>query len=296
MAVLGDAAGWMIVLLSGILSLIGFSFIYFLIRKFPGQNIIEIARVISGPLLGTVIGMAFFLFFLTITSLFLRQFVESFILSILPRTPISVITACFLILLIYGCLLGIETLSRVAWFFGPYLLLGLMIILLFSLSQADLQHLAPILGTGPLPLLKSSIINTSLFSEILLFGLIAPLITKKEKIIGTGVYGLLISIVINTVIVMIVVLVFNYESAAKLIFPALQLARLISLEEFVQRVEAVFVFLWFFVAAIQLGGLFYGSVISFAQTFRIRDYRPLSIPLAVLIFHQPNSCLHDPSS
>jgi len=212
------------------------------------------------------------------------NYLESFILSILPRTPISVITACFLILLIYGCLLGIETLSRVAWFFGPYLLLGLMIILLFSMSQADLQHLAPILGTGPLPLLKSSIINTSLFSEILLFGMIAPLITKREKILGIGVYSLLISIAINTIIVMIVVLVFNYESAAKLIFPALQLARLISLEEFIQRVEAVFVFLWFFAAAIQLGGLFYGTVISFAQAFRIRDYRPLSIPLAVLIF------------
>jgi hypothetical protein len=68
MAVLGETAGWMIVLLSGILSLIGFSFIYFLIRKFPGKNIIEIARMISGPLFGTIIGLAFFLYFLTITS------------------------------------------------------------------------------------------------------------------------------------------------------------------------------------------------------------------------------------
>jgi spore germination protein KB len=284
MAVLGGAAGWMIVLLSGILSLVGFAFIYFLIRKYPGKNIVEITRMISGSLLGTVIGLAFFLFFLTITSLILRQFAESFILSILPKTPISVIITCFLILLIYACLLGIETITRVAWFFGPYLLLGLAIILLFSMSQADLQHLVPILGTGPIPLLKASFVNTSLFSEILLFGLIAPLVTKKSKIFGIGVYSILIAIVINIAIVVIVVLVFNYVSAAKQIFPVFQLARLISVEEFLQRVEAVFVFLWFFTAAIQLSALFYGTVTSFAQAFRIKNYRPLSIPIAVLIF------------
>lgn len=284
MAVFGEAAGWLIVLLSGVLGLIGFSFIYFLIRKYPGKNIVEIARLISGPIVGALVGLLFFLFFLAITSFFLRQFVESFILSILPRTPISVITTCFLIILIYGCLLGVETISRVAWFLGPYLLGGLIIILVFSLAQADIQHLAPILGTGPLPVIKSSLFNISLFSEIILFGLIAPLIGNRQKIFGVGIYSILIAILINTTIVAVTILVFNYVSAAKLIFPVLQLARLVVLEEFFQRAEAIFVFLWFLTAAIQLSGLFYGTVISFAQAFRIQDYRPLSIPIAVLIF------------
>jgi spore germination protein KB len=284
MVTLGEAAGWFIVLLAGIGSLIGFAFIYLLIRKYPGQNIIEIARVICGPIFGSLIGLIFFLFFLTISSLLLRQFVESFILAILPRTPISVITAGFLILLIYSCLLGIQTISRVAWFFGPYLLMGLIIILFFSMKRADLQNLLPILGTGPIPLLKSSIPNISIFSEILLFGLLAPLITKKKKLLGVGIYSLIISMAINTAIVVIVILVFNYIAAAKQIFPVFQLARFVVLEEFLQRVEAAFVFLWFFTGAIQLSGLFYGAVTSFAQAFRIRDYRPLSFPIAVLIF------------
>jgi spore germination protein KB len=284
MVFLGEAAGWGIVLLSGILSLIGFLFIYFLVRKFPGKNLIEITRVICGPIIGGFIGLIFFLFFLAITSLYLRQFVESFILSILPRTPISVITFCLLVLLIYGCLLGIETITRVAWFFGPYLLLGLVIIISFSMSHADIQRMAPVLGTGPLTILKESLPNTSLFSEILLFGLIAPLIANKSKIFGVGFYSLTIAILINMVIVVVVEMVFNYIAASRLVFPVFQLARLISLEEFIQRVEAVFVFLWFFTAAVQLSALFYGTVTSFAQAFRIQDYRPLSIPIAVLVF------------
>jgi len=126
--------------------------------------------------------------------------------------------------------------------------------------------------------------NISLFSEILLLGLIAPLIANKSKIFGVGAYSVIISIVINIAIVMLVVLVFNYISAAKQIFPVFQLARLVSLEEFIQRVEAVFVFFWFFTAAIQLSALFYGTVTSFAQAFHIKDYRPLSIPIGVLVF------------
>jgi spore germination protein KB len=284
MAVLGESAGWIIVLLAGILSLIGFLFIYFLLRKYPGKNIIEIARVVSGSVIGSMVGVVFFIFFLLITSFYLRQFVESFILTILPRTPISVITFSLMVILVYGCLLGIETISRVAWFFGPYLLAGLIIILLFGMSHADVQRLLPILGTGPAALLKASLTNISLFSEILLFGLIAPLIANQAKLFGVGFYSIIIAILINIALTIVMILVFNYIASARLIFPAFQLARLITLEKFIQRVEAVFVFLWFFTAAIQLSALFYGTVISFAQAFRIGDYRPLSIPLGVLVF------------
>ena len=33
-----------------------------------------------------------------------------------------------------------------------------------------------------------------------------------------------------------------------------------------------------------MGGLFYGSVVSFAATFNIKEYRPLIIPIAAVVF------------
>ncbi|HBF38782.1 MAG TPA: hypothetical protein DDW50_15875 [Firmicutes bacterium] len=161
---------------------------------------------------------------------------------------------------------------------------ALFIILLFGMAHTDVPRLLPILGTGPSALLNSSLTNISLFSEILLFGLIAPLIANQAKLFGVGFYSIIIAILINIALTIVMILVFNYIASARLIFPAFQLARLITLEKFIQRVEAVFVFLWFFTAAIQLSALFYGTVISFAQAFRIGDYRPLSIPLGVLVF------------
>ena len=284
MALLGDAAGWIIVLLSGIYSLVGYFFLSSLLRKYPGKNIIQISNQLGGPIVGKIIGVGFFLFFSAITSLYLRQFAESFILAILPRTPISILTIFFLVLLIYTVLLGIETLSRVAWLLGPYLLTALIIILFFSLPQASLNHLTPVLGPGPAPLLKYSIANLSIFAEIILLGIIAPLVRDRNKINRIGVIGLTVAIIINVGITTLATAVFNYAAIQKMIFPIFQLTRLIAYGEFIQRVEAVFVFLWFFWAGIQLGGLFYGTVTSFAQTFRIKNYRPLTFPLAVLIF------------
>lgn len=284
MALLGDAAGWIIPLLSGIYSLVGYFFLSTLLRKFPGKNIIQISNKIGGGIVGKLIGTLFFLFFLLITSLYLRQFTESFILAILPRTPISVLTIFFLILLVYACLLGIETLSRVAWLLGPYLLTALMIILFFSLPQSTFNYLVPVLGPGPVPLLKFSIINLSIFAEIILLGIIAPLVRDREKINRIGVIGLIVSLLLNVGVTLLVISVFNYPAAKKMIFPILQLTRLIAYGEFIQRVEAVFVFLWFFWAGIHLGGLFYGTVTSFAETYRIKNYRPLTLPIAVLVF------------
>lgn len=284
MALLGDAAGWIIALLSGIYSLVGFFFLSFLLRRHPGKNIIQISHQLAGGFIGKIIGVVFFLFFLIITSLYLRQFAESFILAILPRTPISVLTLFFLVLLIYATLLGIETLSRVAWLLGPYLLTALIVILFFSLPQATFNFLVPILGPGPAPLIKYSIVNLSIFAEIVFLGIIAPLIRDQDRINRIGLISLITSIIINVGVTLLVTAVFNYAASKKMIFPIFQLTRLIAYGEFIQRVEAVFVFLWFFWAGIQLGGLFYGTVTSFAETFRIKNYRPLSLPIAVLIF------------
>ncbi len=284
MALLGAAAGWMIVLLAGIFSLTGFYFLYTLNRRYPSNTLVEAAREITGNTIGTCIGIILFLFFLVITALSLRQFAESFILAILPRTPISVITLFFLALLVYATLLGIETLSRVAWLFGPYLLLALIAVLAFALPQVDFSFLFPFLGNGPGPILLNSLTHLSLFSEILLFGFIAPLIRKKEKRFGVGLYSLLISIMINMLITIIVLVVFNYVAANKLIFPIFQLTRLISFGEFIQRVESIFVFLWFFTAGIQLGGLFYATTFSFSHTFNIKEHRPIIFPLAIIVF------------
>jgi spore germination protein (amino acid permease) len=283
LALLGDAAGWIIILLAGSLSLIGFYFLNSLIHQYPSQNIIQISRQLTGNIFGTGFGIIIFVFFLILTAFMLRKFAESFILTILPRTPISLIMIVFLILLIYTVLLGIETLSRVAWFFGPYLLIALATILLFSLPMAHLDNLTPVLGPGPLPILKHSIIRSSFFAEIILLGLVAPLIRKQEKVFGIGFYSLVISILINLAVTLTMTMVFNYVASSHIIFPIFQLARLISYGEFIQRVEALFVFLWFFTAGIQLGGLFYGCVISFSETFKINEYRPLVFPLAVII-------------
>ncbi|MCL6590434.1 MAG: spore germination protein [Firmicutes bacterium] len=284
MAMLGGAAGWIIVLLAGVFSLAGFYFIYALIRKFPSRNIIEIGHEAGGPFIGTLTGLLMFLFFLALTSFILREYAETYILTILPRTPISVISFFLLGIMIYATVLGIEILTRVAWFFAPYLLTTLLIILFFSLSQGNIENLCPILGTGPLAIFKHSLSHSSIFAEILLFALIAPLIRKQKRLARIGLASLLIAIIINAIVAMGIVLVFNYREAGRLIFPIFQLARLITFGEFIQRVESVFVFLWFFAAGVQLCGLFYGTVIGFAGAFKIKNYRPLVFPLGLLVF------------
>lgn len=283
-ALRGDAAGWIIVLLSGILSLVSYFFLSALLRKYPGKNIIQISEQVGGGIFGKLIGALLFFFFLAITSMYLRQFAESFILAILPRTPISVITIFFLVLLVYTTLLGIETLSRVAWLLGPYLLVALIIILLFAIPQTSFGFLVPVLGPGPIPLLKYSLEHLSIYAEIILLGMIAPLIREREKTKQIGFYSLVAAVIICTGVTILTTMVFNYVEFKKMIFPVFQLTRLIAYGNFIQRVEAVFVFLWFFWAGIQLGGLFYGTVTSFAETFRIKNYRPLTLPIAVLVF------------
>ncbi|HYH03927.1 MAG TPA: endospore germination permease, partial [Bacillota bacterium] len=234
MALLGGTAGWLLVLLSGFLSLLGFLIIYALIRRFPEDNIFEMARRVTGKIIGTVLGIGIFFYFLIITTLLVRQFAESFILAILPRTPISIITLVFMFMLMYGTFLGIETISRVAWFFGPYLLLALIVVITSS-APTQLEFVLPVMGKGLIPVLKNSAINIASFSEILFLAVVAPLIQKKERLFRIGMWSILIATIILTAMTAIVIITFNYNSASHLIFPVFQLTRLITIGEFVQR-------------------------------------------------------------
>lgn len=278
-----SSAAWITILFSGLFSLGGFCIIYWLLQRFPSDNIFGIARKITGNLVGTVLGIMVFCYFLIITSLLIRQFAESFILAILPRTPISVLTFFFVLLLMYGTMMGISAISRVAWFMGPYLLLGVVAIFI-SMANAHLENLAPVLGKGLGSIFQNALIYVSSFSEILVIAVIAPLLRRKNDLFRLGSWSISIATLILTGITMLAIATFNYNAASHLIFPVFQLTRLISLGSFIQRVEALFVFLWFFTAGIQVSALFYSTVISFSETFRIKNYRPLVFPLATLVF------------
>ena len=283
MAIIGGTASWLVVTLAAMGALLGYLVLDALLARFPGLDLIQISRRLIGWLT-PLFGLLFFLFFLAVTALVTRQFAETFVVGILPRTPIGVIGGLLLVLLVLASYLGLETISRLAILYAPYLLLFLLLVYALVLPNASLLNLAPVWGKGLPKIILPSLGKSSVYADLVLLGFFAPSLREpsRRRAVGLSALGATFLIFILTAVVF--TLVFDYPGTTQVYFPLFQLARLVSIGEFFQRVEAVFIFLWFFAAVIAMSAAFYACAYIFCRVFSLTTHRPLLFPLAVLVY------------
>lgn len=280
----GETAGWLLTLLSGLTGALGWSLVVLFMRRFPGRSLIQAVEETLGPYLGLPVQLLYVGVFVAITAVVVRQLAETVITVILPTTPISVIIGTLLAAAGYACYLGMEAVARAARFFVPIVVVLVILILLLVLpSGARLTQTLPLLGPGPLPLLWRAVLRGSLFVDILLLPILAPNLKEPEKMARIGYQSILWSTLFWSAVVLVFQMLFPYPAAAKDPFPLLALARLISIGRFLQRVESFFIFAWIFATAAKLSASLLGAIASFAQTFHLRAYRPLAVPMTVLV-------------
>lgn len=284
-AKLGLSAGWMIPVIATALGLLGFGLIAVLMKRFPGKSIVEVSETVAGKYLGTVISLGFFAFFFYLTVMVLRQFAETVITTTLPQTPISVITAIFLAAVVYAAYMGIETIARGNWLLFPFMLLGYVTILAGVLPYFNSDNFFPLLGTGPAEILKFGMLKSSLLGEVLVLAVILPALRDREKFTRIGLMSIMISGMAMTLAVVVLIGTFTPQGAKyEAILPLYQLARLIYFGRFVQRIEALFIFVWIFAGLVEISLSLYASAVILARILKLPVYRPLVFPLALLAY------------
>lgn len=258
--------------------------IYKLSVRFPGETLISISESILGRLLGKVVSLGFAAFLIVITSLRLREFSETISAVVLPTTPISVITLTYTLLFIYAAWLGIEAIGRSSLLLLPFVVIPAVAISLMALQWADLKRALPLIDVPLLDLAKASAYSTSLFGEVTLLALFAPYVRRHRDVLAGGVYGVLLANFIITSAVVLTVVIFTARNTLHMQFPTYLLASIVTLGTFVQRVEALYVFVWFFSAVITLSVLFHATCLAIAQILDLKEYKRLIGSLAVIAY------------
>jgi len=280
----GLSAGWIMVIISLCGGLAGFLVIAALIRLFPDSTIVEAAERILGPVGGLAAGVVFFGFFITITSLTLRQFGEAMISAALPLTPISAIELVFMAAMFLACYLGIEVIGRSALLAAPYLTTAGALTVFLLYSFWNYHNFFPVWGAGIEQITKMGLLRSSAFGEILLVAYLAPVLGGAGRCLRAGFYSVLLAGLSILLLVAGMELAFSPETGRELNLPFYNMSRLVYLGRFFQRTEAVFVLFWSVAGMIMLAAGFYAATFSIANALRLPDYRPLLWPVGLMIF------------
>ncbi len=277
-------AGWILSIYISLVTLIVFTLLIRLYKRFEGKDILEVAEMGGGKILKILTGLiiAGVLFYLTVITI--REFSEDMKVISLPTSPLSYVMIFFIVGVIIGSFLGLESIVRYHAILVPVIATAYILILIGAIKLMDISNVYPILGTGAYDIFGKGFFRVSVFGELLLLFLIIPYIGsyKNAKRIGYTAIGF--SSVFFILGSLAYILSFPYPSNMEPFLPMYQLARLITYGRFFQRIESIFVFIWATAALMNLTVNFYFMVYVLSRIFDMKYIRPLIMPCAILVF------------
>lgn len=275
---------WIAVFLATFLGLGLGLFYYELVALHSGSNLFEIMEYCFTRPVAIGLGMVYSIYFLYVASRITRTFTELITIAILPLTPAEVISITFLLVIAYMIYLGLEVFARVTEIFLPYLFLFLFLFVIFLIASGlvDFSHLLPVMRDGFTPIMKALFppLLTFPFGELIVLTIILSNVNKFDTSKGTVFRGILIGGIFLTIVMFSIVITIGPEMMQNKTFPLLSTSRRIALGEFIERIEALIVFLMLLSTLVKVTIFLYCGLKGLQYIFRV-PYKFLAVPIAL---------------
>ncbi|MHB9143963.1 MAG: GerAB/ArcD/ProY family transporter [Symbiobacteriia bacterium] len=272
---------WLALLLGDGLGIL-MAFVYTaLLARFPGQTLVEIAPRLLGPWLGKTVGLLYVWFFLHLGALVLRNSWEFLTATVLKRTPPLATALVLALLMWYAVRGGLEVLARTAETVVPAMILLPTLFSLLLPGHGHLRNLLPMLEAGWLPLLKGSLqVATFPAGEVVVFAMLLPYMrpeAPRRRVVTAGIAAIA---VLSALVVARDVAVLG-PLREHIGYPAYVTISALTLSNFLEGLEGIIVVVWVAATFIKATVCLYAAVLGLAQGLGLRDYRPLTGPLAI---------------
>lgn len=285
-------AGWI-----NVLYITAIMFLYFFIvtklnSKFEGKDLIDISEYLGGNIGRMIVGLPIVLLLLYVTPVLLREYAEDIKIISLPTSPISFVMLFFVIPMMIGAYLGLESIVRFHAIVVPIISVAFLLIMLGVSKYYDFTNFYPILGTGISSIFGKGFFTLTSIGPIFYIFFIGPFIKTNKNFKAVAYISLGISTFLLLISVVVFIAVIPINSGLELFLPLFQLARLINFGTFLQRIESIFLLIWATSAVMYLSTILFFTIYIFKKTFKLEHHTPLILPFSVIIFSlsilQPN--------
>lgn len=261
-----------------------FTVFFFTMRLYRQKhNVIGLAYKTGGVPLRMITGISVYAVLGLNFAVVLRTFPEVIRLVLLQKTYVEIITAVFVICIIFGAYCGIEAVARVQRLFLPVAGVVFGIFLIMLIPDMHFGYILPIFGKGTKSILLDSASVMSVFTDLLILNILISDAENTDCVKKAGYKAVFWGGGIAAVIFLVYAMCYSYPASAEFTVPVYQLERLVNLGEFFSRLEAVFQFIW--AISVLLYGVLYAAVLAkvWSETFCVHHTKPLIAPSVIAL-------------
>jgi spore germination protein KB len=235
-----------------------------------------------GKIPGKTLGFIYIFFFMLASSFALRIFVEFIESNVLPRTPISVFIGVMLITAFVGIKSGLTNIARmtelITYVGIPFTLLMMFLTLTHNPDLGNLKPFAYMSYKG--------FGNALIFATVPLLNMI-PILTLfhyfQQSTFKPMLQVMLSYIMLMSLITITTVVVLGGQNATLFTFPAFVAIRLVSIGDFIQNIDIIFIGVWIMAIFGVLSIWWFMACYTIQQVFNLHNYRFLAAPTALII-------------
>ncbi|MHC0037653.1 GerAB/ArcD/ProY family transporter [Pseudoneobacillus sp. C159] len=272
-AVLGVGVGLLVILLYNALGGI-----------YPQLTYVEYSKKILGKWLGTVVSIGFVVFSFIGASTLVWVLGNFLLTQIMPETPTFILHGCFVLVVMMGVRLGLETIARCAEIFLPWVVLFFLLLVLLPIPDLKMENLLPVFESEPKPLIKSTLLFLSVATlPLITFQMIIPNGERSKDMNKAFYWGSLLGGLVLVVITILTLLVLGPGLTARNLYPSFALAKKVGVKGVLERIEVIMAILWFITIYFKTTIYCYASIKGIAQILSLKDERTLTIPFGMLV-------------
>lgn len=281
-ATVGSAA-WINVIYISILAILIGWFISFLFKKFQGKDLLDVSEFLGGTTLKIIIGILSLGIILLILSSVLRIFSETLHLIYFRTSPYIYVVLFFLIGSTIANRYSIKVIAKANLIIIPIVILSIIVVLTSSIKNFIPQRIFPILGYGANETFFSGLTNLYSFSGIFYLFFLNPFISKTKEFKKISIVSIIISALclILSVTCLLLSLSFTFNNSE--MFSLYLLSRDLEFGRFLQRIDAIFIFIWIISTISYLSIGIYFCIYIFKKTVKISNTTSINYSFTLLI-------------
>ncbi len=271
-------------LLTGAIVLLFVIIVASLFKNFQNHDIIDISEYVGGKFFKTIIGIIYMLFFSVIICTVILQFISLIKVIYFPKSPYMFVILFFVTAMSVANYYGNKSIIKTNALIVPIIIFSLIIMFFGITNQIDVNRIFPILGKDYKSTFLYGLQNIYAFGGVGYVFFLMPFLKNKKDFKKVSVFAILFSIFFLIFITALLLLTFPFIANSEEMISVYLLVRVLEFGEFLQRTDALFIFLWMLSSFSYLSISLMFVLNTFKKITNISDSRQMSFCFGAILF------------